>query len=117
MLEPVRESFRSGMSIPWNRVHDLPDFVYFNHSIHVKKGIGCVTCHGRVDQMPLTWKAQSLQMEWCLECHRQPERFIRPREFVFDMDWQPEMDQQTLGQRLIQEYKVANLITCSVCHR
>lgn len=117
MLAPVRESFRTGMPIPWNRVHDLPDFVYFNHSIHVKKGIGCVTCHGRVDQMPLTWKAQSLLMEWCLECHRQPERFIRPREFVFDMDWQPEVDQQALGQRLIQEYKVATLITCSVCHR
>ena len=101
----------------WTRVYDLPDFVYFNHSIHLHKGIGCVTCHGRVDRMPLTWKAQSLQMQWCLECHRAPERFVRPREFVFDMDWQPPEDQQTLGRRLVQEYNIAQLTTCSTCHR
>src|SRR5262249_46164795 len=87
MLEPVRESFRSGKSIEWNRVHHLAGFVYFDHSIHVKKGVGCVTCHGRVDQMPLTWQESSLQMEWCLGCHRNPERFVRPREQVFSMDW------------------------------
>ena len=75
MLEPVRDSFRTGNAIAWTRVHDVPDFVYFDHSIHLKKGIGCVTCHGRVDQMPLMWQEKSLQMEWCLECHRAPERF------------------------------------------
>lgn len=119
-LEPVRESWRTGRAIQWTRVHNLADFVYFNHSIHVNKGIGCVTCHGRVDQMPLTWQEKSLQMEWCLECHRQPERFIRPREYVFSMDWQPPADQMTLGQKLVKEYNipsVAFLTSCSTCHR
>jgi Cytochrome c7 and related cytochrome c len=113
----VRSSYRTGTPIPWTRVHDLPDFVYFNHSIHVNKGVGCVTCHGRVDQMPLTWKTASLQMEWCLACHREPERFVRPREFVFSMDWQPAEDQLTLGKRLVEAYDIANLTSCSVCHR
>ncbi len=119
-LEPVRESWRTGRAIQWTRVHNLADFVYFNHSIHVNKGIGCVTCHGRVDQMPLTWQQKSLQMEWCLECHRQPERFIRPREYVFSMDWQPPADQIALGQKLVREYNipdVAFLTSCSTCHR
>ena len=119
-LEPVRESWRTGKAIQWTRVHNLADFVYFNHSIHVNKGIGCVTCHGRVDQMPLTWQQKSLQMEWCLECHRQPERFIRPREYVFSMDWQPPADQIALGQKLVKEYNipdVAFLTSCSTCHR
>jgi hypothetical protein len=120
MLAPVRESFRTGRSIPWTRVHNLADFSYFNHSIHVQKGFGCVTCHGRVDQMPLMWQAASLQREWCLECHRAPERFIRPVEFVFTMDWQPPEDQLTLGRRLVKEYNIASvdlLTSCSVCHR
>jgi hypothetical protein len=79
MLEPVRESFRTGKSLNWTRVHDLPDFVYFDHSIHVNKGVGCGTCHGPVDRMPLMYQAESLQMEWCLNCHRAPEKFIRPK--------------------------------------
>ena len=86
-LEPVRESFRTDRSIEWTRVHDLPDFVYFNHSIHVNKGVGCTTCHGQVDRMPLMWQEQSLQMEWCLDCHRNPERYVRPREAVFSVDY------------------------------
>jgi Cytochrome c7 and related cytochrome c len=120
MLAPVRESFRTGQSIAWTRVHNLADFAYFNHSIHVHKGIGCVTCHGRVDRMPLMWQAASLQMEWCLECHRAPERFVRPVEHVFDMDWEPSEDQLTFGRRLVQEYNIASadlLTSCSVCHR
>lgn len=116
-LAPVRESLRTGQSMAWTRVYDLPGFAYFHHGIHLHKGIGCVTCHGRVDRMPLTWKAQSLQMQWCLECHRAPERFVRPREFVLSMDWQPQEDQQTLGRRLVQEYNIATLTTCSTCHR
>ena len=88
-LEPVRESFRTGRSIQWTRVHDLPDFVYFNHSIHVNKGVGCTTCHGQVDRMPLMWQEKSLQMEWCLDCHRSPERYVRPREAVFRVDYAP----------------------------
>jgi hypothetical protein len=117
MLEPVRESYRTGQSIPWTRVHDLPDFAHFNHSIHVNKGIGCVTCHGRVDLMPLTWRQHSLNMEWCLECHRSPERFVRPRQYVFSMTWQPEEDQIALGERLVQEYHIQKLTSCSVCHQ
>jgi hypothetical protein len=117
ILEPVRESFRTGKSLQWTRVHNLPGFAYFDHSIHVHKGVGCVTCHGRVDQMPLMWRENTLYMEWCLECHRNPERFVRPREQVFSMDWQPPVDQIMLGQKLVQEYKIESLTSCSVCHR
>jgi len=117
MLEPVRESFRTDRSIEWVRVHDLPDFVFFNHSIHVAKGIGCSTCHGQVDQMPLTWQVNSLQMEWCLDCHRQPEKYVRPRAAVFDMAWAPPPDQLVQGERLVEEYKIRKLTYCSTCHR
>jgi hypothetical protein len=117
MLEPVRASFRNNESLRWVKVHDLPDFVYFNHSIHVNKGVGCVTCHGRVDQMPLMWQENSLQMEWCLQCHREPERYVRPREQVFNMDWKPPAEQLALGKRLVQEYKIQKLTDCSTCHR
>ena len=116
-LEPVRESFRTDRSIPWTRVHDLPDFVYFDHSIHVDKGIGCESCHGRVDQMPLTRQVASLQMEWCLDCHRHPERHVRPREEVFRMGYEPPGDQETLGRELVKEYKIQSLTSCSTCHR
>lgn len=116
-LEPVRASFRTGESIRWTRVHDLPHFVYFNHAIHVKKGIGCESCHGRVDEMPLVWRENSLQMEWCLGCHRHPEAFVRPREEVFTMGWKPEGDGDALAHRLIEEYDVKSLENCSVCHR
>src|ERR1700729_619940 len=96
-LEPVRESFRSDRSIEWTRVHDLPDFVYFNHSIHVNKGVGCTTCHGQVDRMPLMWQEKSLQMEWCLDCHRNPEMYVRPRSAVFSVDYAAPADQLELG--------------------
>jgi hypothetical protein len=117
VLEPVRASFRSGESIRWTRVHNLPGFVYFDHSIHVKKGVGCTTCHGQVDQMPLMWREHSLYMEWCLECHRAPEQFVRPREFVFSVSWQPPADQLALGRQLVKKYKIERLTSCSVCHR
>ena len=119
MLEPVRQSFRSGQPLRWSRVHDLPDFVYFDHSIHVHKGVGCVTCHGRVDLMPLMRQAEPLQMEWCLECHRNPQRFIRPVEHVFQLDWVPEMPQEKLGAELVRRYdiRVGQLTDCSICHR
>lgn len=116
-LEPVRESYRTGRSIEWTRVNDLPDFVYFNHSIHVHKGIGCATCHGRVDKMPLTWQAQPLTMEWCLNCHRQPERYVRPRDQVFSMDYAPPPDQVAFGARLVLQYHIQSLTSCSTCHR
>jgi hypothetical protein len=117
MLEPVRESFRTDRSITWVRVHDLPDFVFFNHSIHVNKGIGCSTCHGRVDQMPLMWSVSPLQMEWCLDCHRQPEKYVRPRERVFDMAWTPPPDQLARGAELVKKYNIQKLDSCSTCHR
>jgi len=88
LLEPVRESYRSGRSLEWNRVNDLPDFVYFDHSIHINKGVGCNTCHGPVDRMPLMFNYASLQMEWCIGCHRAPEKNLRPREQVFNMRYQ-----------------------------
>src|SRR5438874_7858654 len=105
-LEPVRASFREDRSINWTRVHDLPDFVYFNHSIHVNKGVGCESCHGRVDRMPLMFQENSLQMEWCLDCHRHPEKVLRPREFITKMGYQPDGDQLEIGRRLIHEYNI-----------
>lgn len=116
-LEPVRSSFRDDTPLKWLRVHDTPDFVYFNHSIHVKKGMGCETCHGRVDQMPLMRQQNSLQMEWCLNCHRNPEQFVRPRSEVFTMGYVPAVDQRELGPQLVAEYKIQSLTNCSVCHR
>jgi len=118
-LELVRASYQNNQPLEWIRVHDLPDFVYFNHGIHVNKGIGCETCHGRVDQMPVVGKVQTLYMEWCLECHRQPERFVRPQSEVFSMGWESSPDQATLGPQLVTEYgiKVAQLSDCSICHR
>jgi hypothetical protein len=117
MLEPVRESYRSGKPLVWERVNTLPGFVYFDHSIHVKQGVGCSTCHGRVDEMPLTRRTASLYMEWCLDCHRQPERFVRPREEVFNMAWQPPADQTDKGTELVKAYKIERRTDCSVCHR
>ena len=119
-LEPVRASFRDDRPLRWIRVHDLPDFVYFNHSIHISKGVGCETCHGRVDRMPLMYQESSLQMEWCLECHRDPARFVRPREEVFTMGYRPAGDQRQIGAQLVRNYKIAaaeRLTNCSVCHR
>ena len=117
VLEPVRASFRADRSIHWTRVHDLPDYVYFNHSIHVQKGVACVSCHGRVDEMNLVWQEASLQMEWCLDCHRAPERYVRPREEVFNMAWQPPGRQIDIGRELVKTYKVQRLTDCQTCHR
>ncbi len=133
LLAPVRESWNSGAPIKdatghtgWTRVHKLPDFVYFNHSIHLAKGVGCVTCHGRVDKMPLMYQHASLQMEWCLDCHRNPEKFVRPRDQVFSMNWDAEKDplrlgetQATLGPKLVEQYQIhtSQLSNCYVCHR
>ena len=116
-LEPVRESFRSGKSLEWVRVHDLPEFAYFDHSAHVNKGMGCTTCHGRIDRMPLVWQEKSLQMEWCLECHRAPEKFVRPQSEVFNAAWEPPADQIEQGRKLVQEYGLTPRTSCSTCHR
>ena len=129
-LEPVRTSFNSNTPLRWVRVHDLPDFVYFDHSIHVNKGVGCTTCHGAVDKMPLMYQASSLQMQWCLDCHRNPEKNVRPREAVFRVDYQQPSssnpvtaggatftDQMELGKALVAEYQIQKLTSCSTCHR
>jgi hypothetical protein len=117
ILEPVRASFREDKPMRWIRVHDLPDFVYFNHSIHVKKGMGCETCHGRIDEMPLTLQQNTLQMEWCLNCHRNPENYVRPREEVFTMGYQPREPQSLLGPKLVEKYGIRANTNCSTCHR
>jgi hypothetical protein len=120
LLQPVRESYSSGKPIRWARVHDLPDFVYFNHSIHIKKGVSCVSCHGRIDEQPITRKVKDLSMAWCLDCHRHPENAVRPRDKVYDLAWKPSRPQTELGRELLKEYHVMNstqLTNCSTCHR
>jgi len=120
ILEPVRASFRDNTPLQWTRVHDLPDFVYFNHSIHVKKGVGCATCHGRVDEMPLIYQKNTLMMQWCIDCHRNPAPNLRPRSEVFNMAWTRPSDDPGLGERLVKEYNIApvgQLTNCSTCHR
>jgi hypothetical protein len=116
-LEPVRASLRTDVSIEWTKVHDLPDFVYFNHSAHVNKGVGCSTCHGRVDHMPLVWQQHSLQMEWCLDCHRHPERFVRPQAEVFNIAYEPPANQEELGTELVKRNGIHPRLSCSTCHR
>src|SRR5205809_5346349 len=118
MLGPVRDSYRKNRSLRWDRVYNVPGFVYFDHSIHVHKGVGCSSCHGRIDQMPFTYQVPSLLMDWCLDCHRHPERAVRPRKDVFDMHYQPPDDQLTLGRQLVKEYAIKDareLTSCSVC--
>jgi hypothetical protein len=133
MLEPVRESYRTGKSLEWIRANDLPDFVYFNHSIHIHQGVGCNTCHGPVDRMPLMYNYASLQMEWCLNCHRNAEQYLRPRDQVFNMRYQQPSsgqpvevdgkaytDQVSLGRDLMEKYHlrtVTDITSCSTCHR
>ena len=117
ILEPVRASFRDDTPLHWVRVHDLPDFVYFNHSIHVKKGMGCETCHGRVDQMPLMEQVNTLQMDWCLNCHRNPEQYVRPRSEITTMGYRPPVPQSVIGPQLVKEYGINSLTSCSTCHR
>lgn len=118
MLEPVRESFRTGKPIEWVRVHDLPDFVYFDHSVHVAKGVGCTTCHGPVGKMPLTWKKNTLYMSWCLDCHKNPEKVLRQGHAqVFDADWEPPHDQKAIGMSLMSDRHINVNINCSTCHR
>jgi hypothetical protein len=119
MLRPVRQSWASNQPIQWSRVHNLPDFVYFNHGVHVNKGVGCSTCHGEVDRMPLMWQQASLQMAWCLDCHRAPEQFLRPRDQVFNMHWTAPSNQLEEGRKLVEKYgvKTGELTNCSICHR
>jgi hypothetical protein len=117
MLEPVRTSIKTGEPIRWTRLHDTPDFVYFDHSIHVAKGIGCVSCHGRVDRMPIAYKGSSLKMEFCLDCHRHPEVAVRPRDQVFNLAWVAPPGFAPERAALAEEYQVKSVTHCSACHR
>ena len=130
MLEPVRASYRDNTSLAWTRVNALPDFVYFDHSIHVAKGVGCTTCHGQVAEMPLMYRAGTLYMSWCLDCHREPEKNLRPKSEVFNPFYEPPShahpvsfegkiytDQLLMGRLLRKEYQVQSLQSCSTCHR
>ena len=117
MLAPVRSSFATGTPIQWQRVHDLPDFVYFNHSAHVQRGVSCVECHGRVDKMEVVYQAQPLSMGWCLDCHRNPEPSLRPVDQVTNMSWQPEGDRAELGRKLRAALNLNPSQDCSTCHR
>jgi hypothetical protein len=118
--EPIRASWKSGAPIHWTRVNNLPDYVYFDHSIHIAKGVGCQTCHGRVDEMPVIMKTASMSMEWCLDCHKNPEKSLRPKQEIFNMAWQPPHNQEIAGKILAREYNIHStnvLISCSTCHR
>ncbi len=117
LLEPVRASYYHDEPIHWRRVNLLPDFVYFRHDIHVHKGVGCETCHGRVDQMGNVYAASTLQMGWCLDCHRNPERYLRPPELVTVMGYRPSEPQEVLGKKLRKELSVNPPVNCSACHR
>ena len=119
-LEPVRASFRDNKPIEWERVHDLPEFTYFNHSIHVAKGVGCSTCHGPIDNMPAVYQENTLQMEWCIACHRAPEKFIRPKKEIFNMQWQDGDIDTAEREKLKVDYRIRSkemLTSCSACHR
>jgi Cytochrome c7 and related cytochrome c len=119
MLAPIRASLAENRPIHWNKVNRLPDYVYFDHSIHVAKGIGCSTCHGAVDRMPLMQQAEPLTMGWCLNCHRDPTPYLRPASKIFDPDWTPPADQLQQGRKILVKYLINNhhLTDCSVCHR
>ena len=117
MLEPLRQSYRDDTPIQWNRVHDLPDFVYFDHSIHVAKGVGCTTCHGQVDQMPLMWRENTLNMNWCTQCHRDPEAYIRPLDEVFSLHWDPDSLSSQERSELAKANAVESEMNCTICHR
>ena len=117
VLAPVRDSYATGIPIDWVRVDNLPGYAYFDHSIHVNKGVACVTCHGQVDDMPLTWQSQSLLMSWCVDCHRNPEPNIRPVDQVTNMNWQPPADVEQLRQQLMVQYNIQSKTSCSTCHR
>jgi len=118
-LAPIRESYETGKAVEWIKVHDLPDYVYFNHSAHVTRGIGCVSCHGRVDQMEQVYQHEPLSMGWCLDCHRNPEKNLRPPEEVTNMTWTPPggQDPVEFGKEFREKNHIAPPTDCSTCHR
>ena len=127
-LTPMRESWATGKPIEWVKIHDLADYAYFNHAAHVNKGVGCYSCHGRIDQMEHVYQARPLNMAWCLECHREPEKYLRPVEEVTNMGWKPtpnegesmEAAQLRIGLAMKEKYQIHGeqyMTACSTCHR
>jgi hypothetical protein len=116
-LEPLRTAFKTDKPLQWVKVHDLPDYVYFNHSAHVRRGVGCVSCHGRIDKMETVYQHEPLSMGWCLECHRNPENALRPKELITKMDYAPEGSQTTIGLKLKKDFHLNPSTDCSTCHR
>lgn len=116
-LIDVRESAATGKAIPWVKVHNLPDYAYFDHSAHVNRGVGCVSCHGRIDQMERVTQVAPLSMSWCLDCHRDPTPHLRPLDRITDMDWKPAGDRREAGRRIAELLGVRPRTDCSVCHR
>ncbi|MCG3138019.1 MAG: hypothetical protein HJJLKODD_01875 [Phycisphaerae bacterium] len=115
-LQVVRQSHSDGMPVEWLKVHDLPDYVYFNHSAHVRRGVGCVSCHGRIDKMEVVYQDQPLSMGWCLDCHRAPEKHLRPLDRITDMNWKAS-DPVVEGRRLVEQMNIKPSTDCSTCHR
>jgi hypothetical protein len=116
-LAVVRASYFDDTAMHWSRVNSLPDHVFFNHSIHLAKGVGCASCHGRVDEMGQVYQVERLSMSWCLDCHRSPERFLRPKDEVTDMQWQPTRPQEIVGAEIRDQLHVAPTTDCTGCHR
>ena len=117
LLEPVRESLETNLPVEWQRVHDLPDFVYFNHAIHINRGVSCVSCHGRIDKMEVVTQVEPLSMKWCLDCHRNPDPNIRDPELVTQLDFEPEGDPLEYGKEWAEKLQINTNISCSTCHR
>lgn len=115
-IQKIRESYADNTPIEWVKIHKLPDYVYFNHSAHINKGVSCVSCHGRVDQMDVVHQAKPLGMGWCLECHRNPEKYVRPKEFVTKLDWKAD-NQLELGKMLVEKHNIYPGESCNTCHR
>lgn len=118
-LAPIRNSWTENTSMQWEKVHKFPEYVYFNHSVHVSKGVGCSSCHGNIGAMNVVYKAEPMYMQWCLNCHRNPEQFVRPKDQIYNTAYEYPENQAELGARLVQEYgiKKDNLTNCSICHR
>jgi formate-dependent nitrite reductase cytochrome c552 subunit len=118
-LAPIRESFETGNPVPWVKIHQVPDYVYFNHSIHVNRGISCVECHGKINEMEVVHHDKPLSMSFCLDCHRNPEEKIRPLDKVYDLNWKAASEEEQLknGTTLVHDWKVNPPTSCSGCHR
>lgn len=115
LLAPLREAHERGLPVPWVRIHKLPDFVYFNHAVHVNRGVGCASCHGRIDKMAVVRHEEPLSMSWCLDCHRNPEPNLRPNDQITNMHWQP--DRPDMGGWIRQESQIRPPTDCTGCHR